>query len=460
MGPWQTICRIAPLMAGAMAVWSRASAGGPAEAPAKVPPPPSRPAKHVSVVDPAVKMYQAWQQKIDANELLKKSEEERERITKEARSRDRPYIECVTPCWSPDGKLVATNLGIWSVSSDGKLKQIVATEDGVWPVGFTPDGRRYAYLKFAYDHTKRPKVQTKVQPDLCVMDMAGRKERVIAKDVALASWSPKGDRIAYIMPADPAKQLTARWPSTGQLVVADTDGRNAVTLHGEVRLGRRSPAFASQPPVWSPDGCRIAVSEDRAIRIANTDESGSDLVDLTVPPGKYGETYYDFGLMAWADNHTVLAALAYSGTLYMPEYLTRIDVGTGGVEVLSPELATIDLIGGPVWSAAWSPDRRQVAFLHDLSFYAYGRPIYCPPGTDLMAYAHRSGVWTANRDGIRMAQVADLFVGKRRPGLDDLGEPFWSSQQALPSWSPDGKRIAVMYPESPGELHILFLADN
>jgi Tol biopolymer transport system component len=141
-------------------------------------------------------------------------------------------------------------------------------------------------------------------------------------------------------------------------------------------------------------------------------------------------------------------------------------MSSGKTQFLSGDISEDAYMGGPAWSGSWSPDRSKIAFVLDLSFYLGGRPYYRPQGTDLSKFAHRSGVWVAHRDGTGLAQVVDLLEPKNvfvnQELNQDVSGPasFWGPRQAMPSWSPDGEKIAVMFPQTAEKLQVLYVVDR
>jgi Tol biopolymer transport system component len=180
--------------------------------------------------------------------------------------------------WSPDKKWVVVlsgaspQLGI-APGEGGEITWLsgrrAANPD--WESFFTfspswaPDSSRFAFLRQPSD-TSRP-------PELWVWEVQSDQALHLLDGVASAVWSPLSeDGIAVLTLGQPNPAPEGSW----QGVSASPDGPNALRMGvysinskkmvafedlGEIALGYRQPdGFLTQllPPLWSPDGRRIA----------------------------------------------------------------------------------------------------------------------------------------------------------------------------------------------------------
>ena len=182
--------------------------------------------------------------------------------------------------WSPDGRLLA-----FSAHNDGDYELYVINADGSRQRNLTrnparddfhnwlPDGR----IIFASDRDGKD--------DLYVMNADGSGLRNLSRDwgqdLRRYFWpwvilSPTGEKVAFVVGPHPSM-------SDGLLYVMNVDGSGRRKLANGVKQ--------DIPPVWSPDGRRIAFERDlggwergsREIFVVNAD--GSGLQRLTRRPG-------------------------------------------------------------------------------------------------------------------------------------------------------------------------------
>jgi Tol biopolymer transport system component len=179
-----------------------------------------------------------------------------------------------TPAWAPDGQriaFIASERGgrtVWVVDSDGSDARRIL--EGSWSqVSWSRDGARLALAGFGQAG----------RPGLYVADADGEslaRLRRFDGTVAFPTWSPHGDRIAF-MALDPAG---AGVDYAYDVFVVDADGSGLVRL----TTWEGFDGF----PVWSPDGSRILFSSDRGA-------SGDQLERNRAGEGWFGASLYVMG---------------------------------------------------------------------------------------------------------------------------------------------------------------------
>ena len=186
----------------------------------------------------------------------------------------------ISTSWSPDGTRVAywgnaaLVCGIYTMDSDGKNAQILvrdATFKGT--LSWSPDGKSIA---FSVRRALKPPFNG-IGSDTIVMNAEGGNRRNLTKnpfaDNIGGSWSPDGNRIAYVASPDPL-----RWWPPHNIHVMNADGTNQVMLTQEGRW------IYEEHPTWSPDSQKVAFvkqTPDGFHDIFTINADGSGLINIT-----------------------------------------------------------------------------------------------------------------------------------------------------------------------------------
>ena len=386
------------------------------------------------------------------------------------------------PAFSPDGERIAFRSsreggGIFVMGRTGESARRL-TRAGFKP-SWSPDGSQLVY---ATQNVELNPQNTQGTSELEIVNLAsGEPKHLNAGDAAMPSWSPHGDRIAYMKRLGDSRQRDV-WTislTTGESSAVTNDGAN------------------DWSPVWSPDGAFVYFASDRSgsmnvWRIAIDEQSGNTIgaPEAVTTPAPFvahltiagdgsriayssvlqtrniqkfalnsatGEpkaepVWVTTGSRLWANpDPSPDGQLAfYSGQPEENIYISR--VSGGGLRQVTTDPAVIDRM------PRWSPDGRWIAFFSNRNGARYQVWKIRPDGSDIQQLTEadddvRYPVWSP--DGARMAVTV---IGKTPEGGDvyvfDPNRP-WSAQtpQRLPAlenprtlflvnaWSGDGQRL-------------------
>jgi len=223
---------------------------------------------------------------------------------------------------------------------------------------------------------------------LTTINADGTEQKRLGIDGARPSWSPDGNKFAYVKGTD--------------IYVMTADGKTESKL---VDNGNY--------PAWSPDGSKIAFSRDSEVWTIKPDGTGETrVISKATDPCSDGTDLRSASNPAWSPDGSRFVVLGTYGCYGVGLFIVDDDGKGDTLLAITPTtdfygniVPTISF-GGYVPNPRWSPDGTRIAF--------FGRE-YQGEG--------RQGIWTVNADG---------------------GSPQWIGEWAGSSlaWSPDGTEIA------------------
>ncbi len=166
-----------------------------------------------------------------------------------------PGLEGRGTDWSPDG----TQIAFVGRDATGSVGQYVVDAGGMrWEAGFRHVGSLPLTESISATSLGDPGgLQTGTElaavsgtRDIVVVKPDGSEPRVVAEEAFNPAWSPDGRRLAFHRNVDPAEYFQGR-PCTARAWVVDADGTNERQLDPLVE-------GCAPPPLWSPDGTRLA----------------------------------------------------------------------------------------------------------------------------------------------------------------------------------------------------------
>lgn len=387
--------------------------------------------------------------------------------------------------WSPDGSLIATasddeTARIWNAETGEEVFVLSNHTDDVWEVLWSPSGDLLATS--SGDGTVRLWDANNGE-QIHVLDGGGNF-------VGDAEWSPDGTKIvtanvnnmARIWDASSGEELVnfkgeglgsiqvTTWSPDGTQILTVENGANQVdgvaaiwdAATGE-RLHRLPGINDLSGGVWSPDGLRVAITdESEVIRIWDT-QTG-ELLDTLRRPGNFtgSEVTVQWSadgnqIMVHSESGIITVFDATDSTLltlygqnssasWSPDGSAYLHSDLGGKLIVADTETNNTLMTLPVKHGAgerWSPDgryilssenNRSVHLLHAMT----GEIIYNVEGNGQITWSPDSSQFSVTDFDHSVAYIYDVETGDRRLTLGTPDNGFICEVE----WSHDGTRIA------------------
>ena len=322
--------------------------------------------------------------------------------------------------WTHDGSRLIFNQGsqILTLSSDDARMGHLEAIDRFWDDQYAdipPDGSQLLYSSCTPLPDPNPYTYEAwdLSSEMSVIDADGRgwQNLTATKDdyERLPTWSPGGDRIVYVTVNHDRWERNLRVMDYNR---SHTDLRARTIFHSP-----GNDSLELYPPVWSPDGKRIAFITSEPfdgdmekpryfLNIIAADGSGHEKISTTMSIAAWSPDGERIALIRRDGDDTALFTIAPDGS--EPRRIARIGDWSGYPSRYPGSSESADLFD----IVAWSPDG--------------GRLLYSCRGLCL-AEVDGGGVighWDFNADTPNTTRAA---------------------------WSPDGSRIAIYAPESEGK---------
>ena len=289
---------------------------------------------------------------------------------------------------------------------------------------------------------------------LSLTSTSAAQERDRLAESQFPHWSPDGERIAFFSSRD----------GNYEIYVMDADGSNQERLTHHI-----APDLF---PTWSPDGKKIAFASGRqgdfyhgptvfsifvydfetraTVAVTHASESPNQR------PDPQGSDTYPF----WAPDGSSIAYLSTTANGWREIFTVRPD-GTDHQQLTDH--------GHDHWSPVWAPNSREIFFngipdgVQDWKVYSYdlaeGRELAISvdsPGDDGDVAISPDGkrivfkIWAPDQDLVGGSGFFFMDID----GRNRSSKALQIEDQLMPSWSPDGMKIAFVSTRAGGEREI------
>ncbi len=242
------------------------------------------------------------------------------------------------------------------------------------------------------------------QEDIYVMRSDGRDLRKLTDDRYTDTWprwSPDGKRIAF---ASNRPGVISRTAGSGfQIWAINADGS------GLEQLTDLDPA-AGGPPVWSPDGRRLAIRSERCKEPCFVDISGTlPAKTAEVIPLPLTERGYQGPVLRWSPDGKWLLGIAWrrDKVTELRAFVYSVDTRTFR---MSPEA-----LRGPSAGARWLSDSRRIVMLDGNKLYVVDRDTL--KGHEIHTFAFPAAELALSNDDraiyfVRTSDEADVWLAE------------------------------------------------
>ena len=303
--------------------------------------------------------------------------------------------------WAGDGSHLVFAVGdlIWTLEIAGnRLRQVanVNPDESELPYRFhadvSPGGSQIVYSTCEY-----PPIVSGHRSDfrgyeIATINLDGTGRTRVTTSYAFnnyPAWSPDGTQIAYILNTADSRSTAEYDPDTARVFLIAPDAWPILQVESEAR-----PLL--YPPVWSPDGRRLAFlasaekppAFEQAVYTVQLDRSEVHRIGQTT------------ALPTWSPDSQELVFAAEDGE----EWVIYV-AGPDGADLREAWRSGPGGFFGPILQVSWSPDGSEILFVSDRAY------------------------------------VMKLDGSRLRP----LGPAPSHDQVVRAAWSPDGTRIAIFY---------------